>query len=83
MAFDNSKPKMLREDSRNIEMPCAAAYYTVEAILRKNALHPTPLKTTYKDTLAMISDTILDNKHKLIDTLDKILKDLMIKTIRK
>ena len=84
MSTDNTRPKMLRQDIKSLENTrCVAAYNTVEAILRKDAIHPTPVENppTYKDTLIKISDNILDNKHKLIDTLDKILKDMMIRAL--
>ena len=72
---------MLRQDSKSLDNPrCVAAYNTIEAILRKDAIHPTPVDDapTYNDVLMKISDNILDNKHKLIDALDKIIKDMMI-----
>ena len=81
MTNDNIKPKMLRQDTKFLQdAPCASAYYTMEAILRKDASHPTSVETqtTSQDTLIKISDNILDNKHKLMDTLDTILKDMMI-----
>ena len=76
--MSHNQPRMLRQDSRCLgNAPCAAAYYTMEAILKKDALHPNPVESepSYNDTLEMISDYILDNKHKLIDTLDKIRYD--------
>ena len=84
MINDNNKPKMLRQDTKGLQnAPCASAYYTMEAILRKDASHPTPVvkQLTSKDTFNKISDNILDNKHKLIDTLDTILKEMMIKSL--
>ena len=86
MFIDNNKPKMLRQDIKSLENTrCVAAYNTIEAILRKDAIHPTPIENppSYKDTLIKISDNILDNKYKLIDILDKILKDMMIMTLTK
>ena len=84
MSLENNRPKMLRQDSKSLGItPCVAAYNTVEAILRKDAIHPTPVESqpTYRDTLINLSDTLLDNKYKLIDLLDKALKDLMINTL--
>ena len=86
MPLDNSQPKMLRQESKNLGyIPCAAAYYTMEAILRKDAIHPTTTEKlhTSEESLNQISDNILDNKHKLIDLLDKILKNMMIKSLDK
>ena len=82
MSFE---PKMLHQDSKSLgNIPCAAAYHTMEAILTKDAIHPTPIEKqpTYKDTLIKISDNILDNKHKLIDILDNTLKTMMIATLK-
>ena len=84
MSNDNIKPKKLRQDTKCLQnAPCASAYYTMEAILKKDALHPTPAEKqpSSNDTLAMISDSILDNKHKIMDSLDKILKEMMIKSL--
>ena len=81
---ENNLPRMLRQDIKSFEdTQCAAAYNTIEAILRKDAIHPSKVENppSYKDTLVQISDNILDNKHKLIDSLDKILKDMMIRTL--
>ena len=75
---------MLRQDIKSLEdTRCVAAYNTTEAILKRDAIHPIPVDNTptYKDTLFNLSDNILDNKYKLIDTLDKILKDMMIRTL--
>ena len=56
---------------------------TREAILTKDATHPEPVQkeVTYDDVYKKISDYIIDNKHELIDLLDKSLKDLMIKAL--
>ena len=84
MTNDNIKPKMLRQNTKCLQnAPCASAYYTIEAILKKDAPHPTPAvkQPSSNDTLTQISDNILDNKHKLIDTLDTILKEMMIKSL--
>ena len=75
---------MLHQDGKNLgNIPCAAAYYTMEAILKKDAIHPTTTEKlhTSEDALNQISDRILDNKHKLIDLLDRILKNMMIKSL--
>ena len=80
----NSLPRMLRQDIKSLDdTRCVAAYNTIEAILRKDAIHQPQAENlpSYNDTLFKISDTLLDNKHKLIDTLDKILKDMMIRTL--
>ena len=84
-ALNTSKlPKKIRPDHKSLgNIPCAAAYYTIEAILQKDALHPPTAESdlTYNDVCSMISDFVLDNKHKLIDLLDKVLKDMMIKSL--
>ena len=67
MPLDNSQPKMLRQESKNLgHIPCAAAYYTMEAILKKDAIHQTTTEKlhTSEDALNQISDRILDNKHR-------------------
>ena len=84
MSSDISQLRMLRQDIKSLEdTRCVAAYNTTEAILKRDAVHPIPVENTptYKDTLFNLSDNILDNKYKLIDTLDKIIKDMMIKTL--
>ena len=84
MFSESNQPRMLRQDIKSLEdTQCVAAYNTIEAILKRDAVHPTQIENTptYRDTLFNISDNILDNKHKLIDTLDKILKDMMIRTL--
>ena len=84
MSSDNSQLRMLRQDIKSLQdTRCVAAYNTIEAILKRDAIHPIPVENTptYKDTLFNLSDNILNNKYKLIDTLDKILKDMMIKTL--
>ena len=76
--------KKLRQNNKTLgNIPCAAAYYTIEAILQKDALHPptAEFELTYNDVCSTISDFILDNKYKLIDLLDKVLKDMMIKSL--
>ena len=57
----------------------------MEAILKKDAVHPIPVEKTptYKDIITSISDNILENKYKLMDSLDKILKHMMIKSLKK
>ena len=75
---------MLRQDIKSLQdTRCVAAYNTIEAILKRDAIHPIPVENTpiYKDTLFILSDNILDNKYKLIDILDNILKDMMIRTL--
>ena len=75
---------MLRQDNKKLgNIPCAAAYYTTEAIPRKDATHHTTTEKqhTSEDALHHVSDIILDNKHKLIDLLDKILKNMMITSL--
>ena len=79
-----TKPKMLRQDPKTISgIPCVSAHYTREAILTKDAVHPapTPIETTYDNIRGKISNYILENKHKLINTLDRHLKDQMIQAI--
>ena len=76
---------MLHQDSKSLgNIRCAAAYHTMEAILTRDAIHPTPVEKqpTYEDMLAKISDNILENKYKLIDTLDTTLKTMMIGTLK-
>ena len=78
------KPRMIRQDNKNLgPLPCVAAYYTMEAILTKDAIHPAPrhVQPSFNDIRNKISDHILENKHNLIDLLDKLLKDAMIKTL--
>ena len=63
----NSLPRMLRQDIKSLDdTRCVAAYNTIEAILRKDAIHPTTTEKlhTSEDALNQISDNILDNKHK-------------------
>ena len=62
---------------------CASAYYTMEAILKKDAEHPPKVTTepSYHDIESKISDHILDNKYNLVCTIDKALKDMMINTL--
>ena len=78
------KPRMIRQDNKNLgPLPCVTAYYTMEAILTKDAIHPAPrhVQPSFNDIRNKISDHILENKHNLIDLLDKLLKDAMIKTL--
>ena len=75
---------MLRQDAKHLgSIPCVSAFYTREAILTKDATHPEPVQkeVTYDDVYKKISDYIIDNKHELIDLLDKSLKDLMVKAL--
>ena len=84
MAFNNARPKMLRQAGKHLgSIPCVSAHYTREAILTKDATHPNPVQeeVTYGDLRNRISDYTIDNKHELIDILDKSLKDLMIKAL--
>ena len=64
-------------------IPCASAYYTMEAILKKDAEHPTKvtIEPSYIDIENKISDHILDKKYNLVCTIDKALKDMMINTL--
>ena len=40
---DTPKPRMIRQDNKTLgTLPCVAAYYTMEAILTKDATHPAP-----------------------------------------
>ena len=78
------KPKMLRQDPKTLSgIPCVSAHYTREAILTKDAIHPppTPAEVTYDDIRRKISDFTLENKHTLINTLDRHLKDSMIQSL--
>ena len=85
MLYENSeRPRMLRHTARELQgTPCVSAYYTREAILKKDATHPQVIEVemTLTDLQEKISDYILNNQHKLIDALDKTLKDLMIKAL--
>ena len=85
MTHENGdRPRMLRHSAKGLEgTPCVSAYFTREAILKKDAEHPEPIEIemTVSDVCNKISDYILDNQHKLIDSLDKELKDLMIKAL--
>ena len=84
MASDNSRPKMLRPDNKHLgNIPCVGAYYTREAILARDAIHPDTVQkeTSYDDVHTRISDHVIDNKHELMDTLDKLLKDMMTKAL--
>ena len=84
MSLHTNRPKMHRPDNKSMGyIPCASAYYTMEAILKKDAEHPTSVTTqpSYNDILNILSDHILDNKYNLADTLDKALKDMMIDTL--
>ena len=81
---NNERPRMLRHTARELQgTPCVSAYYTREAILKKDATHPHAIEVemTLTDVQEKISDYILSNEHKLIDALDKALKDLMIKAL--
>ena len=81
---DKDRPRMLRHNAKSLQgTPCVSAYYTREAILKKDAVHPETVEVemTLNDVRQKISDYILDNKHKLIDTLDTALKELMIKAL--
>ena len=81
MSENSSRPKMLRQDPKNLSgIPCVSAHYIREAILTKDATHPqpAPLEITYNKIRGKISDFILENKHKLINMLDRNLKDTMI-----
>ena len=85
MASENNQPRMLRQDSKSLgNIPCVASYNTMEAILKKDAVHPIPVEKTptYKDIITSISDNILENKYKLMDSLDKILKHMMIESLK-
>ena len=65
MGFDNSQPRMLRQDNKSLgNIPCVAAFNTMEAIIKKDATHPAPAEKhpTYKDIINSMSDNILD-KH--------------------
>ena len=77
---------MYRPDTKSMgNIPCASAYYTLEAILKKDADHPptVTIQPSYHDTLHKISDHILNNKYNLAGTIDKALKDMMINTLSK
>ena len=81
---NKDRPRMLRHNARELQgTPCVSAYYTREAILKKDATHPEAVEVemTLTDVNEKISDYILSNQHKLIDALDKTLKDLMIKAL--
>ena len=84
MYSDTKYPKMIRHDARDLgDTPCVSAFYTREAILKKDATHPAPPqnKVSYNDTRSKISDHILINKHKLMNILDCTLKNMMIKAL--
>ena len=81
---DRDRPRMLRHNAKDLHgTPCVSAYYTREAILKKDAIHPETIEVemTLNDVRQKISDYILDNEHKLIDMLDNALKELMIKSL--
>ena len=81
---NSSRPKMLRQDPKNLSgIPCVGAHYIREAILTKDALHPqpAPYEISYDNIREKISNFILENKHKLINNLDKTLKDLMTQAL--
>ena len=84
MPFNTKLPKMIRHDARGLgDTPCVSAFYTREAILKKDATHPTPTQTevSYNDIRSKISDHIIIHKHKLINSLDCTLKNMMIKAL--
>ena len=75
---------MYRPNSNTMgNISCASAYYTMEAILKKDAEHPpkVTIKPSYHDIENKISDHILDNKYNLVCIIDKALKDMMINTL--
>ena len=81
---NGTRPKMLRQEAKNLEgISCVSAHYTREAILRKDAHHPSPAQKeiTYNEVHNKISNYILENKHRLTNTLDMKLKDLMINAL--
>ena len=81
---NSSRPKMLRQDPKNLSgIPCVGAHYIREAILTKDAIHPhpAPYEISYDNIREKISNFILENKHKLINNLDKTLKDLMTQAL--
>ena len=65
MFSDSNQPRMLRQDIKSLEdTQCVAAYNTIEAILKRDAVHPTQIENTptYRDTLFNIICHNLDKK---------------------
>ena len=84
MSEDKDRPRMLRHSAKGLDgTPCVSAFHTREAILTRDAEHPltTEVELTLNDVRHKISDFVLDNKYQLMDSLDKALKDLMIKAL--
>ena len=84
MSDNKDRPRMLRHSAKGLEgTPCISAFYTRKAILKRGAEHAatTEVDMTLNDVRHKISDFVLDNKYQLMDSLDKKLKDMMIKAL--
>ena len=84
MSDGMDRPRMLRHSAKGLEgTPCVSAFYTREAILKRDAEHPATIEVemTLNDVRHKISDFALENKYQLMDSLDKTLKDMMIKAL--
>ena len=80
----NDRPRMIRERPGDIgQNNCANFFYARKEITEKDATQdidlPTPANPT--ESMARMSDVILNNKHNLINVLNKCLKQQLKKTL--
>ena len=82
----SDRPRMIRERPGDMgQNNCANFYYARKEITERDATHDIDLTipATLPESISRMSDVVLNNKHNLINILNKSLKLHMKKTLTK